>query len=175
VNLVFDNTPLSHFARAGRLDVLDKLTARYRRITPDQVITELLDGLNDHPALAVAVTAQWLEIVELRHIEEIVAFAKYKTELGGGVSKNNGEAAVLAYVATNGGVALIDERVGTRIAKRDLMEVHGTMWLVANGLRFRLLDRDAAESILDELAATDMALPVDGAGFVAWAYEEGLL
>jgi predicted nucleic acid-binding protein len=72
-------------------------------------------------------------------------------------------------------VAIIDERAGTRIAQRDGIAVHGTLWLVANGLRSQRLARPDAERIVDELIATDMVLPVDSAGFVAWAYEEGLL
>jgi hypothetical protein len=36
------------------------------------------------PALAAAVSLPWIEIVELVELEEIVAFARYKAELGGG-------------------------------------------------------------------------------------------
>jgi hypothetical protein len=53
--------------------------------------------------------------------------------------------------------------------------VHGTLWLVANAVRDDHLGRPDAERLVDELTATDMALPVDGAGFFAWAYTEGLL
>lgn len=173
--LVFDNTPLSHFARAGRLDVLEKLVASYRCITPAEVTTEIHDGLSEHPSLAKVLSAQWLEVVELVELQEVVAFATYKAELGGEPDKNNGEAAVLAWTSVHGGVAIIDERAGTRIALRDGMVVHGTLWLVVNGLRDDRLARGDAERIVDELIATDMALPVDGAGLIAWAYQEGLL
>jgi len=80
--------------------------------------------------------------------------------------------AVIEYplpTAVHGGVAIIDEGTGTRIAQRDGIDVHGTLWLVANGLRTERLARPDAERIVHELAATDMALPVDGAGFVEWA------
>jgi hypothetical protein len=50
--LVFDNTPLSHFARAGRLDVLEKLVAGRRCVTPEEVANEILAGIAEHPALA---------------------------------------------------------------------------------------------------------------------------
>lgn len=89
--------------------------------------------------------------------------------------KNNGEAAVLAWTSVNGGIAVVDERAGTRIGIRDGIAVHGTLWLVANGLRSERLERSDAVRIVEELIATEMALPVDGAGFVAWAYQEGLL
>lgn len=173
--LVFDNTPLSHFARAGRLAELEALAAGYRCVTPEEVTKELIVGVSEHPALARAIGASWIEIVELTDVEEIVAFARYKQELGGGSTRNSGEAAVLAWTSANGGVAVIDERAATRAALRDGIDVHGTLWLVANGIRDGKLDRADAELIIDELALTDMALPVGGAGFMAWAYEEGLL
>jgi len=173
--LVFDNTPLSHFARAGRLEVLQKLTAGRRCVMPEEVANELLQGVAEHPALAKVLAADWIEVVELTEAAEVVAFARFKGELGGGVDRNNGEAGVLAWTLHNGGVAVIDERAGTRIAQGQGIEVHGTLWLVANAVRDHHLSRDDAERIVDELAATDMALPVDGASFFAWAYAEGLL
>lgn len=173
--LVLDNTPLSHFARAGSLPVLESLTAGFRCVTPAEVIKELRSGVGLHPALAAAVNLPWVTIVELLEVHEVVAFARYKAELGGGVEHNNGEAAVLAWASVHGGTAIIDERAGTRAARRDLVEVHGTMWLITNALRDGKLTRSAATRMVDQLAATDMALPTDGAGLVAWAYEEGLL
>ena len=175
VALVFDNTPLSHFARAGRLDTLEKLVSPYRCVTPGEVTSEIHDGMAAYPSLAKVLSAQWLEVVELREVQEVVAFARYKAELGGGPERNNGEAAVLGWAAVHGGIAIIDERAGARIALRDGIEVHGTLWLLVNGVRAHHLARSDAERIIDELAETDMALPVDGRGLFAWAYDEGLL
>jgi len=173
--LVFDNTPLSHFVRAGALSVLESLTSGHRCVAPAEVIKELLSGISQHPALAAAVNLPWIEIVELVEIEEIVAFARYKAELGGGVARNNGEAAVLAWASVHGGTTIIDERAGTRAARRDNIAVHGTLWLITNAFRYGKLTKPAAMRMVDQLAATDMALPTDGAGFIAWAHEEGLL
>jgi predicted nucleic acid-binding protein len=175
IDLVFDNTPLSHFARAGRLGALEKVVAPYRCVTPAEVTNEIHDGIAEHPSLAKVLSAPWLEDVELSEIEEVVAFARYKAELGGGPDKNRGEAAVLAWASVHGDIAIIDERAGTRMAQRDGIAVHGTLWLVANGVRSERLTRSEATRIVNELAATDMALPVDGPGFFAWAYEQGLL
>lgn len=175
VDLVFDNTPLSHFARAGRLDVLEKLVAPYRCITPAEVTAEIHVGFVEHPSLGKVLAVPWLETVELIEVEDVVAFARYKSELGGGPEKNNGEAAVLAWASIHSGIALIDERAGTRIAQRDGIEVHGTLWLVANAVRSEKMERHDAERIVDDLIATEMTLPCDGAGFFAWAYREGLL
>ncbi len=173
--LVFDNTVLSHFARAGQLEALQHLAAAHRCVTPAEVMREVVAGLADHPALATAMNLPWVEIVELVEIQEIVAFARYKAELGGGPDRNNGEAAVLAWASVNQGIAIIDERAGTRAARRDGIDVHGTLWLIANGFKEGRPDRVVAERMVDELAATEMKLPVDGAGFFTWAYTEGLL
>ena len=116
-----------------------------------------------------------MNIVELSEVPEIVAFARYKAELGGGIERNNGEAAVLAWASVHGGTVLIDERAGTRAARRDNIDVHGTLWLVTNAIRSGKLSEAEATSIIDHLAATDMALPTDGSGFLAWARAEGLL
>jgi predicted nucleic acid-binding protein len=173
--LVFDNTPLSHFARAGALPVLENITAAFQRIAPAEVIQELIRGVSIHPALAAAVSLPWINIVELTEVSEIVAFAQYKAELGGGVEHNNGEAAVLAWASVHGGTVIIDERAGTRAARRDNIPVHGTLWFVTNAIRSGKLSEAEAITIIDQLAATDMALPTDGAGFIAWAHTEGLL
>jgi predicted nucleic acid-binding protein len=173
--LVFDNTPLSHFARARALPVLQGLAAGYRCVVPAEVVRELIAGIQAHPAISATINLPWLEVVELTEINEVVAFARYKAELGGGVDHNNGESAVLAWANIHGATAIIDERAGTRAARRDGIDVHGTMWLIANAFRDKKITRSAAIIMVDQLLATDMALPTDGAGFMAWAHEEGLL
>ena len=174
-DLIFDNTPLSHFARAGVLSVLEGITVSFHRVVPAQVMQEIVRGVTLYPALTAAMNLPWIEIVELAETEDIVAFARYKAELGGGVERNNGEAAVLAWASVHGGTVLIDERAGTRAARRDNIEVHGTLWFVTNAVRDGKLSTAEAVRIVDQLAATDMALPTDGAGFLAWARVEGLL
>ena len=173
--LVFDNTALSHFARAGRLGVLEKITHGFERAVPEEVLTEIYRGIPDRPALTPITTVDWLDVVKLTEIPELAAFARYKAEFGGGPDRNVGESAVLAWTSIHGGTAIIDERTATRAAQRDNISVHGTMWLVANGFRDGRLQRQDAERIVDELAATEMSLPVDGAGFFAYAFREGLL
>ena len=111
--LIFDNTPLSHFARAGRLSTLESLVSPYRCMTPVEVQSEILAGLATIPDLADVLTADWLESVEFSDVYELSAFARYKTQLGGGPKENTGEAAVLAWASVHGGVAIIDERVAS--------------------------------------------------------------
>ena len=173
--LIFDNTPLSHFARAGRLRILEAIVDPYQCITPVEVQNEILAGVTAIPDLADVLAAPWLKPVELSEVNELAAFARYKTQLGGGSNYNMGEAAVLAWAAVHGGVAIIDDRAASRIAQRDGILVHNSLWLVVQGVQQGQLDRSAAETLVDELRATNMYLPTDGKGLCAWAYEEGLL
>lgn len=172
--LVFDCTVLSHFARSGQLDALQELVKPYNCITPGQVILELLAGSVVHPELTTATALSWVDEVELTALNEVVAFARYKADLGGRDDENNGEAAVLAWVATHGGIALIDEEAGRRFAERDNLVAHPTLWLVANACKAGLIARGACEAMVDALHES-MRLPVDGAGFFAWAHREGWL
>lgn len=174
--LVFDSTALSHFARAGRLAQLEDVAAVDECIAPAQVLDELAKGVIAYPALVSVSTQTWLHPAELDEFDELVAFARYKGELGGGPTKNNGEAAVLARVSVRGGVAIIDEAAARSIADRDRIPAQGSLWLIIRGYKNKILDRATAEGIVDDLINTGMWLPfASGAGLFAWAYTEGLL
>lgn len=111
--LVFDSTVLSHFARAGRLADLEIITADDDRVVPAEVLAELTRGVANYPVLGTVDSQAWLKPVELDGLQELGAFARYKGELGGGPERNNGEAAVLAWVTVHGGIAIIDEKAAT--------------------------------------------------------------
>lgn len=174
-SLVFDNSPLSHFARAGRLTTLEDLVHGYRCFVPAEVRREIDIGIAEFPDLAEVVTVSWLEPIAITDVRQLTAFARYKNELGGGTHENNGEAAVLAWTSIHGGVAIIDERAGNRLAQRDGILVQDSMWLVAQGVQSGVLNRLEAENLVDDLRGTDMWLPVNGKEFFTWAYQEGLL
>jgi predicted nucleic acid-binding protein len=160
--LVFNSSPLSHFARAGRLAVLDRLTAAHRRVVPQAVLDELRAGEPVHPPLACD------DLAELR------AFAHYVRVLGAG-ERDIGEASVLAWAKVNRGIAVIDERAGTQAAHARGVAVHGTLWLIANGLNAGELLLPEAERLVDQLRSTDARLPCSGAEFFEWAKAQGLL
>ena len=127
------------------------------------------------PDLAEILAAPWLESIEILDVRELTAFAHYKTELGGGTHEKAGEAAVLAWTSVHGGMAIIDERAGNRLAQRDGILVQDSLWIVAQGVQSGVLDRSEAENLVDDLRATDMWLLANGKEFFAWAYQEGLL
>lgn len=174
-SLVFDTTALSHFARAGRTDELQMAVADDEAVLLAEVAAELARGVPSYPPLGKAAAGGWLKPVELEELPELAAFARYKGELGGGPERNNGEAAVLAWVGVNGGVAIIDEIVARAIGNRDQLQVHGSLWLLIRSFKTRVLDRATVEAIVDNLVGTGMRLPVStGADLFAWAYGAGI-
>lgn len=174
--LVFDNTALNHFAKAGRLTELRAIVESYQCVAPAEVFSELAKAAAEYPPLGTISAQSWLRSVELGEIGEIAAFARYKHELGGGPDKNVGESAVLAWVSVNGGIAIIDEAAATSIGERDGLAIRGSLWLIIHSCKEGKLDRSAVEGIVDDLIDSGMWLPIEsGAALFAWAYEEGLL
>jgi hypothetical protein len=53
--LIFDTTPLNHFARAGELATLRKLVADFECVTTKAVLGELRNGADAHPSLRDAI------------------------------------------------------------------------------------------------------------------------
>ena len=86
-----------------------------------------------------------------------------------------GEAAVLGYVKQFRGTAIIDDSAAVEIARLEGIAVRQTLALVVHAFKAAILDRRAAEVLVDELASTEMRLPGDGRGLFAWGYEQGLL
>jgi predicted nucleic acid-binding protein len=155
---------------------LEAITVADNRVVPAEVLDELARGVAGHPALGTVSGEAWLKPVELDDLQELVAFARYKGELGGGPEKNNGEAAVLAWVTVHGGIAIIDEKAATSIGDASGVAVRGSLWLVIRGFKDKTLDRATAEGIVNDLIGSGMRLPVaDGAALFAYAYEVGLL
>jgi hypothetical protein len=141
-----------------------------------EVAVELARGIPGYPSLGDAEAASWLRPVELAELPELTAFARYKGELGDGPERNNGEAAVPAWVRVNGGIAIVDEAAARAIGNREKLETHGSLWLLIRSFKAGVFDRATAEAIVDDLVSTGMHLPLgSGAGLFAWAYEVGLL
>jgi predicted nucleic acid-binding protein len=175
-SIVFDTTALSHFTRAERLDELRVAAGEDEPTLLAEVAAELERGILAYPALGRVAASGWLKIVELQELPEVAAFAGFKAELGGGTDRNNGEAAVLAWVSVNGGTAIIDEEVGRRIGRRSNLRVHGSLWLLIRAFKAGILDRATTEGIVDDLVGTGMRLPVTGGEHLfEWAFTTGVL
>ena len=174
-SIVFDATALIHFTRAGRLRELQASSTEEQAILLADVARELEQGGPLRKGLDPAAEA-WLKPAELTETIELAAFASYKAELGGGIERNNGEAAVLAWISVNGGTAIIDEGVARNIGQEDRLAVHGSLWLLSRSLNEGILDRATVEGVVSDLIASGMRLPCKkGTEFIAWAQSAGLI
>jgi predicted nucleic acid-binding protein len=174
-SIVFDATALIHFSRAGRLRELQVSSTEDEAILLVNVSKELEQGGPLRPTLDPA-TVAWLKAADLTEMTELAAFARYRTELGGRAERNNGEAAVLAWISINGGTAIIDEEVARNIGQDDGLAVHGSLWLLARSFNDGILDRATTEGTISDLLSSGMRLPCkNGTDFIPWAQSVGLI
>src|SRR5580698_1890462 len=106
------------------MDKLRMAIADDEPVLVTEVAAELARGIPGYPSLASVAGSGWLKQVELEGLKGLATFARYKDELGGGPERNNGEAAVLAWVSINGGIAIIDEAAARGIGNREGFQVH---------------------------------------------------
>ncbi|HEY3445471.1 MAG TPA: hypothetical protein VGK67_03860 [Myxococcales bacterium] len=175
MKLVFDTSVLSCFARAELLDVLEQVSRSHERLVPRAVLGELKRGLADYPKLATVLDATWLEEVPVDALEELTAFAHYARRLSAG-DRNIGEACVLAWAEVHEATAVVDDQVAVQCARERGVQVVRSLAFVSTGLKKNLFDEARARHVVDALVKLGGArFPCDGAGFVAWARQNGLL
>jgi predicted nucleic acid-binding protein len=171
---VLDAMPLSHFARAERLDVLRDLLIDKECWTTQVVLEEVKQGVAAHPALRDVLAADWLKVAQLDTLDEIRLFALWAGRLGSG-QRDLGEASVLAAAELRSATAITDDPGPVRIARTYGLDAHGTIWLLAGACRDGKLTEPAAGNLIDALRATGHRLPCTGAEFPGYARQYGLL
>lgn len=144
--LAFDASPLVHFTRAGRLPVLERVTASWKRVVPRSVLDEITKGV----------------------------FANYARRLGSG-PRNIGEAETLAWAETNAAIAVVDDAAARTAGRERGVHVHGTLWLIFEAYNEGLFERGAAEDLIGRLADTDARFPCSPAEAFEWAAAQDLL
>jgi predicted nucleic acid-binding protein len=172
--LVFDTMVLNHFAIADRLDVLADLVAGRPCATTTVVWEELRVGAASRPELAAVSQLEWLQLVPLDRLEEVMRFAAWVRRLGTG-GRDMGEASVFAVAEMYGDIALTDDRDATRVGRRYGLEVHGTIWLLAGACRAGKLTEANASTLIDMLRQTGHRLPCTGSEFPSFARRFNLL
>jgi len=172
--LVLDSSVLSSFARARRLQLLERLTADFERVTTTAVVVELGAGTGEHPELANAVQLPWLSARAVESLDEVRLFAAYAARLVAG-TRNVGEASVLAWAEAHGAAALVDDQVAAQVGRQRGVTVKRSLALIARGIRRGLLGREEGAALVDELVQAGGRFPCTGATFIRWAEEQGLL
>lgn len=173
--LVFDNTPLSHFARAGELDTLAGLVAGFHCVTTRAVREELQKGVAIHPAIQDALDLEWLHTVPTDGLEVLYAFSAYMRRLGND-ERNAGEASVLAWAEVNGGTAFVDEQAACNVARARGLSVRRTLNLIINAYRDKRMSAERAQQLVDRLVDEDARFPKAARqDLLAWGRGQGHL
>jgi predicted nucleic acid-binding protein len=171
--LVFDSAPLSCFARARRLPLLEQLTEGDERVTTRAVLDEMSEGVHDHAELQNVLELAWLQVKAVDGLEELRLFAEYARRLGAG-RHNIGEASVLAWAEAHSAVAFTDDEVAVQAGRERGVRVQRTLALVARGVRRELLSETEAHAVVDELRHGGARFPFGPGEFIAWARQQGL-
>lgn len=171
---VFDNAPLSCFARAMRLPELDRLTAGNERVTTRAVIDEIRNGVAAFPELQEVLDLAWLRVEAVDGLDELRLFAKYARRLGSDVH-DIGEASVLAWAEANGAIAFTDDEAAVQAGRDEGVEVRRTLAVVARGIKHGVLSDVEADRLVDDLQRAGGRFPFSAGEFVRWARENGLV
>jgi predicted nucleic acid-binding protein len=171
VLLVWDASGLHHAAKAERLDVLGDVAKKaYDSVTTAAVVDELA-----RYGLAQQVEQSgWLRIVHVDGLEELPALVRWVGLLSSGVH-HRGEATVCAWAETHCATAVIDDADAKAAAARGGLDVHGTPWVLAGGVRAGALSELAADGLADAFVREGARYPFATRGFSAWARRCGLL
>jgi predicted nucleic acid-binding protein len=174
-SLGIDSSVLSPFARAGKLELLEQLTAGRPRMVSRAVLEEIDRGVTDYPRLADVRGCTWLELFVVDGLAELGVFSEYVRLLGAG-GRHTGEAATLAWAEVHQTVALIDDDDAVQIGRARKCEIRRTLALVADSVQRTVLSVDDASRLVDDLIRIGGArFPCDGQTFIAWAEDRGLI
>ncbi len=156
--LVFDASPLSHFARAGRLETLERLTAGDACHVTRAVMAELDAGVAAYPRLGEVLAAAWLRVVAVDEPRELNVFAAYARSLVVG-ERNLGEASTLAWAEVHGALAVVDDLAARKLAHARGVSVRGSIGLVMQGVKSQVIGVADGRAILQELHKAGARLP----------------
>jgi len=148
--LVLDNTVLSNFSLAGRIDLLAQLSAE-RVVTVDDAWNEWQVGIRlGRIPLA---DMSWLPVLELDESEQ-----KVRDELVPPLDL--GEAACLALAKSRGYALLTDDRVARREARRLGVPLSGTIGALVSLVDDHLLTLAEANHLLQQMIALGYRSPL---------------
>jgi predicted nucleic acid-binding protein len=156
--LVFDASPLIHFARAHELGALEALVKSYECVTTKAVLGELRKGVERHPTIRDAIELDWIATVSCDDLDELYLFGQYMNRLGN-LERNAGEASVLAWTEANSATAYIDDQVACNVGRGRGVRVHRTLQLVISAFRSAILTESRAQELVKNLADADARFP----------------
>jgi predicted nucleic acid-binding protein len=169
--VVFDGGPLSHFAEAGWLKILEAIAGDRTVVIPQLVDDELARATHAYPFLAQIRDAEWITVDRSDDIQFLVVQARYASRLASGM-KNLGECGVLALAEVRGFTAVVDDRAAREVGREHGVPAIGTLTLLLQGIQMGLLTVPLVSRIADDLLTTEYRLPIPPGGFARWAEEQ---
>jgi len=148
---IFDTTCLNYFALTGQLHLLETRYGNQAYI-PREVLSEIEDGIKNHPQLRKILGVGWLKILRLEEPEDLIDFERLLMRWGK-EERNRGEAATIILAKRFGLVAVIDERVGRATAKEFGLEITGTLGIIARMVRESVLSEDEGWTIHQDMVS----------------------
>ncbi|MFF1529225.1 nucleotide-binding protein [Cellulomonas sp. NPDC058312] len=173
---VFDTGPLSHFAQAGWLGLLQHVVGEAEAWLPASVRQEVTEGVLRHAHLRSVLEADWLLHRTATSAVELAAFGRYAERMLGDDQRTNlGECEVLALAEAHRGVAVVDDGVARTAADERHVTVVTSVGMLCELVRSGHVSLALASSIADSLLRTEYRLPFDEGGFRQFVMENDYL
>jgi predicted nucleic acid-binding protein len=155
--IIFDCCCLSNFALSDSLFILETLYSHSACIT-DFVSAEILRGIQQgHEGLAKvqeALKEGWLKEIVLRSSKEKSLFKTISVSLG------LGEASSIAVAKSRGFIFASDDKAARREAGLLGVKLTGTLGILKKAVRYKKIDKKAANLILSKMVETGFYSPV---------------
>lgn len=156
-DVIFDTVVLSNFAKAGQLELLQKMypaTACCSGFVVAEVLRGLRQGHTDLELLAQLLADGWPRQDDLATPVERRHYASISVSLG------DGESSCLALAAERGYVFACDDRLARSEAARLGILLTGTVGILIKAVRVGLIDLKKANQVLKLMITAGFYSPV---------------
>lgn len=154
--IIANNTALSNFAAAGRLDVLRRVVSRMlvTREVYDEVLAGIGHGHHFQEATAREISeGKWIRVAQITS-QELDEYAGLREFLG------PGEASSILVARRRGLLFLTDDRRARKFCQAEDIDFSGTLGILQEAVRRDVLGLDAADAILHEMVKRGYYSPV---------------
>ncbi len=149
--IVSNASPLIWLSKVGELSLLEKLFSEV--LIPEEVYKEVVEkgleeGFSDAFVIKESVDNGWVKVVKLAEDEEKLCekIVEHAPEI------HLGEAQAIILARENKTLLLIDESSGRAFAEAMGLKARGTLYIIIEALRKRLLDKNNARETVLTLA-----------------------
>jgi predicted nucleic acid-binding protein len=150
--VVADNTVLSNFALIGREDILAKLFENMF-FTTEEVLEEL--KLGEQRNVLPKRDWQWIGVLKTESSQEEFLFRLFVESLG------KGESSCLSIAISRELKVLTDDEDARKLAQRRGVPVSGTIGILAEAVRERLLSIEDGNTMLSDMIEKGYFSPVE--------------